>query len=123
MKISIPDRTDRQARLTEWLSRTTGWLGSFQAIVMSVGLVVLWVMSGPFFDFSDTWQLMINTPTTVITFWMAFVIQSTQNRDGAAIQTKLDRLLDLMEDDHDLKGLEDKPEAEVREVQEQVRGE
>jgi low affinity Fe/Cu permease len=55
--------------------------------------VVLWALSGPLFGFSDTWQLIINTGTTIITFLMVFLIQNTQNRDGAAIQAKLDELI------------------------------
>ena len=56
-------------------------------------IVVAWAVSGPMFDFSDTWQLVINTGTTIITFLMVFLIQNTQNRDGAAIQAKLDELI------------------------------
>jgi low affinity Fe/Cu permease len=115
---------ERQARWTRGLSVVTAWLGSFPAILMSVGLVVLWAMSGPFFHFSDTWQLLVNTPTTVLTFWMAFVIQNTQNRDGRAIQTKLDAILDaLPEAPSEIKALEDEPEKQIVRVQEQVRGE
>jgi low affinity Fe/Cu permease len=54
---------------------------------------LLWLIAGPFFAFSDTWQLFANTATTIITFWMVFVIQAAQNRDGAAIQAKLDELI------------------------------
>jgi low affinity Fe/Cu permease len=57
------------------------------------GIVILWAVSGPLFAFSDTWQLVINTGTTIITFLMVFLIQNTQNRDGAAIQAKLDELI------------------------------
>jgi low affinity Fe/Cu permease len=58
-----------------------------------VSLVLIWAVSGPFFGFSETWQLIINTSTTIITFLMVFLIQNTQNRDGAAIQVKLDELI------------------------------
>jgi low affinity Fe/Cu permease len=58
-----------------------------------VAIVIAWAVSGPFFGFSDTWQLVINTGTTIITFLMVFLIQNTQNRDGAAIQAKLDELI------------------------------
>ncbi len=61
---------------------------------VTAGLIILiWAISGPFFGFSDTWQLVINTGTTIITFLMVFLIQNTQNRDGAAIQAKLDELI------------------------------
>ena len=59
---------------------------------LAVGAIILWALSGPFFDYSDTWQLVINTSTTIITFLMVFVIQNSQNRDGEAIQVKLDEL-------------------------------
>lgn len=115
-------KEERQHRWTRRLSYVTGWLGSFPAIILSVGMVVLWLMSGPWFKFSDTWQLLINTPTTVITFWMAFVIQNTQNRDGKAIQTKLDAILDALKDaPSELKGLEDEPEKKIQQIQEEVR--
>ena len=61
--------------------------------VMAVGLVVVWAITGPFFDFSETWQLVINTGTTIITFLMVFLIQNTQDRDTAAIQVKLDEII------------------------------
>lgn len=61
--------------------------------IACVGIVVLWAVSGPVFGFNETWQLVINTGTTIITFLMVFLIQNTQNRDGAAMQAKLDELL------------------------------
>ncbi len=61
--------------------------------IACVGLVLAWAVSGPIFKFSETWQLVINTGTTIITFLMVFLIQNTQNRDGAAMQAKLDELL------------------------------
>jgi low affinity Fe/Cu permease len=60
---------------------------------LCVLIVLVWAVSGPFFGFSDTWQLVINTGTTIVTFLMVFLIQNTQNRDGAAIQAKLDELI------------------------------
>jgi low affinity Fe/Cu permease len=60
---------------------------------MAVGVIVVWAITGPVFHFSDTWQLIINTGTTIITFIMVFLIQNTQNRDAAAMQAKLDELL------------------------------
>lgn len=67
--------------------------GRPRVFVLAVGIVVVWVVTGPIFDFSDTWQLVINTGTTIITFLMVFLIQSTQNRDTEAIQVKLDELI------------------------------
>jgi low affinity Fe/Cu permease len=67
--------------------------GSPAAFLTCVALVLVWAASGPVFHFSETWQLVINTGTTIITFLMVFLIQNTQNRDGAALQTKLDELI------------------------------
>ncbi len=63
------------------------------AFIACCALVIGWAVSGPIFGFSDTWQLVINTGTTIVTFLMVFLIQNTQNRDGAAIQAKLDELI------------------------------
>lgn len=67
--------------------------GSSVAFAAACGVVLVWVISGPVFGFSDTWQLVINTGTTVVTFLMVFLLQSTQNRDARALQLKLDELL------------------------------
>jgi low affinity Fe/Cu permease len=68
-------------------------LGSSRAFVLAIAVVVAWVATGPFFGFSDTWQLIINTGTTIVTFLMVFVIQNSQNRDAIALQIKLDELI------------------------------
>ena len=78
--------------------RLTRALGSMQALVGSVVLVVVWALTGPIFKFSDTWQLFINTSTTVITFWMVFVIQNSANREAKATQLKLDELIRALAD-------------------------
>ena len=85
---------DRFNRIADGL--TTG-LGSFWALLGSVLVVVVWALSGPIFNFSDTWQLFINTSTTVITFWMVFVIQNSANRDAKAVHLKLDELIRSVE--------------------------
>jgi low affinity Fe/Cu permease len=72
------------------MSRT---LGHPQAFGIAVFILIIWAISGPFFHFSDTWQLVINTGTTIITFLMVFLIQNTQNRDSEAMQVKLDELI------------------------------
>lgn len=80
-------------------------------------IVVSWAVSGPFFGFSDTWQLVINTGTTIVTFLMVFLIQNTQNRDGAAIQAKLDELVRAMKDArNEFVGIEHLTEEELDEV-------
>ena len=77
-------------RFAKWSARQTARPSSF---ALAVGLIAVWSMSGFLFDYSDTWQLVINTSTTIITFLMVFVIQNTQNRDTEAIQIKLDELI------------------------------
>ena len=74
-------------------TRTAEWVGTPAAFVLGLVLIVLWAFTGPLFDFSDTWQLVVNTATTIVTFLMVFLIQSTQNRDAKAIHLKLDELL------------------------------
>lgn len=78
---------------TKVASKGATLMGHPLAFVGSVGLIVLWALSGPFLHWSDTWQLIVNTVTTVLTFLAVFLIQNSQNRDGAAIQAKLDEVL------------------------------
>jgi low affinity Fe/Cu permease len=78
---------------TNIASRSAHALGEPLAFVVSTLLIVVWAVSGPFFHYSDTWQLIVNTATTVLTFLAVFLIQNSQNRDGAAIQAKLDEIL------------------------------
>jgi low affinity Fe/Cu permease len=74
-------------------AHTAGAVGSPWAFLLAVGIVVVWALTGPLFGFSDTWQLVINTGTTIVTFLMVFLIQNTQNRDAKAIHLKLDELI------------------------------
>lgn len=78
------------SRFAKWASRATGHPFAF---LIALAVIVIWLITGPMFKFSDTWQLVINTATTIITFLMVFVIQNTQMRDTAAMQIKLDELL------------------------------
>lgn len=78
---------------TSFANRCAEAMGSAWAFVIAVTGVLLWALSGPWFHYSDTWQLIINTATTVLTFLAVFLIQHTQNRDGRAIQLKLDELI------------------------------
>ena len=76
--------------MAKWTARASGRPVAF---FLATGIIVVWAVSGPLFGFSDTWQLVINTSTTIVTFLMVFLIQSTQNRDTEAIQVKLDELI------------------------------
>ena len=73
-------------------------MGSAPVFVAAIGVILIWALSGPYFHYSDTWQLVINTGTSVVTFLMVFVIQNGQNRDAVAIQLKLDELLRAVQD-------------------------
>jgi low affinity Fe/Cu permease len=84
-------------RFAKWTSRATGHPATFVAAVL---IILVWAVTGPIFGFSDTWQLVINTGTTIITFLMVFLIQNTQNRDSAAMQLKLDELIRAINDAH-----------------------
>ncbi|MDP9271424.1 MAG: low affinity iron permease family protein [Chloroflexota bacterium] len=87
---SEPSWDDRFREISDQL---TDALGTPWALLTSVLLIVVWALTGPLFRFSDTWQLVINTATTIITFWMVFVIQTSQNRQSKAVQFKLDELI------------------------------
>lgn len=101
---------------SSYVARASGRPATF---VLSVLVVVVWALTGPVFHYSDTWQLVINTGTTIITFLMVFLIQNTQNRDGAALQAKLDELIRAHHDARNTyMGIEKLPEEELTKMRE-----
>jgi low affinity Fe/Cu permease len=98
--------------------------GKPAVFALAVGSIVVWVVTGPLFGFSDTWQLVINTATTIVTFLMVFLIQNTQNRDTEAIQIKLDELIRATKGAHnallDLEELEEEQLDEFRDLYEEL---
>ncbi|NUQ01391.1 MAG: low affinity iron permease family protein [Armatimonadetes bacterium] len=103
-------------------SRIADLVGSSCAFLLAVATVAVWAVTGPLFGFSDTWQLVINTGTTIVTFLMVFLIQNTQNRDAKAMQLKLDELLRAVSGAREeLVDLERASDEEIEEVQEEFR--
>ncbi len=108
-------------RFAKWTAHVTGSPGSFAT---AAAIILVWAITGPLFKFSDTWQLVINTGTTIVTFLMVFLIQATQNRDSEALQIKLDELIRATKGAHlillDLEELEEKQLDRIRESYEQL---
>jgi low affinity Fe/Cu permease len=108
-------------RFAKWASRAAGRPPAFTLAVVTL---VVWAFSGPLFGFSDTWQLIINTGTTIVTFLMVFLIQNTQNRDSEAIHVKLDELIRANKGAHnallDLEELEEKELDQIRDEYEKL---
>lgn len=97
--------------------RVANWAGQPPAFALALTTVFLWVVTGPLFHYSDTWQLVINTGTTIVTFLMVFLIQNAQNRDGSAIQAKLDELIRAIDTArNDFIGIEHLTEAELQSI-------
>jgi len=103
--------------------RSSVMLGSAWAFTGAVLVILVWILTGPTFHFSDTWQLIINTATTVITFLMVFLIQNTQNRDAKAMHLKLDELIRALKGARNqLVDLEDLSDEELKNLEKQFQG-
>jgi low affinity Fe/Cu permease len=109
-----PSKSARFTRLAKTTSRLTGRPAAFTVAVI---VILAWLITGPLFRFSDTWQLVINTGTTIVTFLMVFLIQNTQNREAEAVQVKLDELLRTAAGAHNaLLDLEELEESELDQI-------
>ena len=110
-------RSNLILRLAKWTSRATGHPFSF---LLAAGVVLAWLITGPVFHYSDTWQLAINTGTTIVTFLMVFLIQNTQNRETKALHLKIDELLRAVQEARTgLVNLENQTDEELSRVAEE----
>jgi low affinity Fe/Cu permease len=106
-------------------SRISSYSGKAATFILALMVILVWGLTGPVFHFSDTWQLVVNTGTTIITFLMVFLIQNTQNRDSTALQAKLDELLRAVEGarEKDLVGVEHLTDKHIEKIREIVEKE
>jgi len=128
MRGSLPvsSRTGSATSSTHWFVRfaasTATWAGTSPAFVIAFLVVLVWAVLGPVFNYSDTWQLVINTGTTIVTFLMVFLIQNTQNRDTKALQVKLSELILALETaNNKIAAIENASPEELDAAQEEIQ--
>ena len=119
----IERRSSRDAgALSRFATWATEWTGSTAAFLCAAGIILIWIITGPLFHFSDTWQLVINTGTTIVTFLMVFLIQRAQNKDTLALQLKLNELVAAVQGaSNRLISVEDLSEAELKVLHEHYK--
>jgi low affinity Fe/Cu permease len=118
-KVNLPSTSDS---FDSFARKTSLWCGKPVVFLAAVLIVIVWAVTGPVFGFSDTWQLVINTGTTIVTFLMVFLIQNTQNRDALAVQVKLADLIIAVEGAHNrLANAEELSEEDLEELHDQYR--
>jgi low affinity Fe/Cu permease len=109
---------------TKFASLMANKAGQPSAFVLSMALILLWIGTGPIFGWSDTWQLVVNTATTIVTFIMVFLIQNSQNRDAAALQAKLDEIIRAMGNArNEFIGIEHLTDSEIERIRAHLEGE
>jgi low affinity Fe/Cu permease len=114
-----PKQSGRAAKIFGNIANRASWAaGRASTFMIAAAVVVVWAVTGPIFKFSDTWQLVINTGTTIVTFLMVFLIQNSQNRDGAAIQVKLDELIRVSKAHNSFVGIEHLTDEELEDIRE-----
>jgi low affinity Fe/Cu permease len=128
MRGSLPNSSHAsEHKSAGWFSKVANaiatWTGKPSAFLLAFAFILIWGALGPIFHFSDTWQLVVNTSTTIITFLMVFLIQHTQNRDTRAIQLKLDELIiAISKADDRFAGIEEASDEEIKDAQQSLRG-
>jgi low affinity Fe/Cu permease len=119
----VSRKTTQMTRwFTKFSTKVAELTGHYVAFVIALGIILIWAITGPFFGFSNTWQLVINTGTTIVTFLMVFLIQHTQNRDSLAMQLKLDELIRAMESaDNEIIFAEEESDETLRELKQKYQ--
>ena len=113
-----PENSNTGSGFHVFATRAAAWVGTRWAFLLALLTIVVWLISGPYFHYSDTWQLIINTGTTVVTFLVVFLIQNTQNRDTRALHLKLDEIIKAIDQAHnDMIDIEHLSDEELHELE------